>query len=439
MANAWVFDRWIKTADDGTELGRTLRRKLISAADPSTVGVPMKFRTDRFGVGARWQVMWYTTDADGRRRLRKKSFEKFSDADSWRAAMDDDLRRGRYRDPNAGRKLFGEVAAGWIRSKVNLRASTAHRYERELRCYVLPKWGDMPVSAVTADALQTWVSELKGGTAPAVLPSDRMRVQLAPSSIRSIVKVVCGGVLGYAVEQGWLERNPVERIALPKRQTADEDLVFLSIEDVERLAECAEQVGKRNDSRHWENGVLIRWQAYVGTRIGEALALRVKDVDFERRRCRVRETWSDDGTYHPTLTLPKNGKARTVAWPASLAADLHRLCDGWDGEDFLFRSPRGGAWTVNNWRARVWGPALKAAGLEDSGATIHSLRHTYASLAIKSGADVKTLQSQLGHASATMTLDIYAALWPENLGSVADAVDAAVSAVVSKHNSQGVG
>lgn len=430
MANAWIFDRWIKPADDGTELGRVLRHKLLNGVDPASLPIPEKFKADRFGVGARWQVLWYSTDANGRRRLRKKSFTKFSDADSWRAAMDDDLRRGRYRDPNAGKKLFSEVAAAWIRSKVNLRPSTAHRYERELRCYSLPKWGDIPISAVTVDGLQEWVSGLKNGTAPAVLPGDRTRVQLAPSSIRSIVKVVTGGVLGYAVEQGWLERNPIERVTLPKRQTAaDEDMVFLSIEDVERLAAAAEQVGKRDDSRHWENGVLIRWQAYTGTRIGEALALRVKDVDFERRRCRVRETWSDDGTYHPTLTLPKNGKARTVAWPASLADGLRRLCDGRDGEDFLFRSPRGGAWTVNNWRARVWGPALKAAGLEDSGATIHSLRHTYASLAIKAGADVKTLQAQLGHASATMTLDVYAALWPENLGSVADAVDAAVVAV----------
>ena len=65
--------------------------------------------------------------------------------------------------------------------------------------------------------------------------------------------------------------------------------------------------------------------------------------------------------------------------------------------------------------------------MDDSGATIHSLRHTYASLAIKAGADVKTLQAQLGHASAVMTLDTYAALWPENLGVVADALDALVA------------
>jgi integrase/recombinase XerD len=64
---------------------------------------------------------------------------------------------------------------------------------------------------------------------------------------------------------------------------------------------------------------------------------------------------------------------------------------------------------------------------EDEGITIHSLRHTYASIAIANGADLKTLQQQLGHGSATVTLDTYAGLWPERLNKIADAVDQARS------------
>ena len=56
------------------------------------------------------------------------------------------------------------------------------------------------------------------------------------------------------------------------------------------------------------------------------------------------------------------------------------------------------------------------------GLVIHSLRHTYASLAIKAGADVKTLQAVLGHASATETLDTYADLWPNCTGEVAEVI-----------------
>ncbi len=63
--------------------------------------------------------------------------------------------------------------------------------------------------------------------------------------------------------------------------------------------------------------------------------------------------------------------------------------------------------------------------MEDNGITPHSLRHTYASIAIANGVDVKTLQKQLGHAAAAMTLDAYAALWPERLGEVAQAAGCA--------------
>lgn len=429
MAGAWVHDRWTKAADDGSVMTPAWRRKLVSARDPAKVDLPEKWRSKKFGKGKRWEVGWYVNGPSGV-VLRRRSFDKYDDAEEYRAAMDDDVRRGRYRDRKAGRRTVGEVVSMWLDSKVNLRASTKHRYEREARVYVLPKWGDTPISAVTADGLQEWVAELASGRAPAAFMDAHTRVALAPASIRSIVKVVTGGALTYAVEHGWIESSPVPRVVLPKDDAKATDLVLLDIGDVERLAEAAENVGKRQDSRHWENGVLIRWLAYTGTRIGEALALNVGDVDFERRRARVRQTWSDDGSYHPKLTPPKNGKPRTIAWPASLESDLHRLCDGMDADAFLFRGPRGGAWTVNNWRSRVWTPAMKAAGLKDTGATIHSLRHTYASLAIKAGADVKTLQAQLGHASATMTLDIYAALWPENLGMVADAVDDAITRAI---------
>ena len=62
--------------------------------------------------------------------------------------------------------------------------------------------------------------------------------------------------------------------------------------------------------------------------------------------------------------------------------------------------------------------------MEDAGVTIHSLRHTYASFAIAQGADVKTLQMQLGHSSPSITLNTYTALWPERLDDVADAIGA---------------
>ncbi|GIU55651.1 hypothetical protein NicSoilC12_14000 [Arthrobacter sp. NicSoilC12] len=73
--------------------------------------------------------------------------------------------------------------------------------------------------------------------------------------------------------------------------------------------------------------------------------------------------------------------------------------------------------------------ALRRAGLARM--TVHDLRHTAASLAISAGANVKSVQAMLGHASATMTLDTYADLFPDDLDAVAVALDAAASQQVA--------
>ena len=80
---------------------------------------------------------------------------------------------------------------------------------------------------------------------------------------------------------------------------------------------------------------------------------------------------------------------------------------------------------LNTWRTRVWYPAKTAAGLDGvEGLCVHSLRHTYASLAIAAGCDVKTLQTAMGHASATETLNTYTALWPDRIDDVTHAIEA---------------
>src|SRR5580704_19672077 len=83
----------------------------------------------------------------------------------------------------------------------------------------------------------------------------------------------------------------------------------------------------------------------------------------------------------------------------------------------------------SNWRARVFDPAVQACQKADESfptITPHDLRHTAASLAVSAGANVKALQRMLGHAKASMTLDVYADLFDDDLDSVADSLDAAI-------------
>ncbi len=99
-------------------------------------------------------------------------------------------------------------------------------------------------------------------------------------------------------------------------------MVFLMVDEVELLADEAARIGTPAD------GLLVRWQAYTGCRIGESLALKVGDVDVARRRARISRTWTDDGHGGSMLGLPKNGRARRVAVPRFLVAELKPLLDG---------------------------------------------------------------------------------------------------------------
>ena len=411
-----IDDLWLKNDDDGNPPSRAAKRSLANSRDPMKANVPERWRKSRYGVGMRWRCHW-TIVKDGRRVQRVKQFARLAEAQEYAAAMEDDIRRGRYRDPRQELRVLDDVAGEWLASKVDLKPGTAGRYARELRLYILPKWGGMTLRELRPDMLQEWVGQLMDGGYPAALPDGRDSKPLSARSIRNIMKVVLKGIFDYAVSNGWIGENPVDRVTVPKI-VSDDDMVFLSVREVELLADEAEKIGKPVD------GLLVRWQAYTGCRIGESLALKVGDVDVDRRRARIGRTWTDDGHGGSMLGTPKNGKARNIAIPRFLMPQIKAQMDGMGDDDWLFRATRGGNVWTNTWRTRIWNKAVKAAGMEDAGVTIHSLRHTYASFAIAQGADVKTLQMQLGHSSPSITLNTYTALWPERLDDVADAIGA---------------
>ena len=95
----------------------------------------------------------------------------------------------------------------------------------------------------------------------------------------------------------------------------------------------------------------------------------------------------------------------------------------------MFTDQRGGVLRVSNYRTRVFAPAVTRCQRDDDtfpAITPHDLRHTAASLAVSAGANVKAVQRMLGHAKASMTLDVYADLFDEDLDNVAANLDAAI-------------
>lgn len=417
MARAWIQDRWLRSAEktlaDGTvvrvEPPAGAKRSLaMNIGHPEKANVPEEFRTAEFGRGRRWMVFWRADE--GRRR---RSFEDYQSAEAFRASIEDDIRSGHYVDPKDLERTFGEVADLWAQTLSGaIKGSTEMRYLRELRVWVLPRWGTVPLGRITTGAIQAWVAQLSNGTAPRDAQDKRTR-PLAPKSIRSVVKIVMGAVLRFAVDSGWMRSSPMDKVRTPRNIVAT-PRVYLTPIEVKAIA----------DQMQMADATAVYLLAFTGIRIGEALALRCDDVDFKTRTVAICKTQSVDRDGHIVETTPKGNRSRTVPIPSSLLPRLGDLVRGHAGDDYLLRAPRGGRQSTQNWRTRVWFPALRAAGMDEiPGLVIHSLRHTYASIAIKSGADVKTVQAVMGHASAAETLDTYADLWPDRVGVVADAID----------------
>ena len=149
-------------------------------------------------------------------------------------------------------------------------------------------------------------------------------------------------------------------------------------------------------------------------------ALKVSRLDVERRRLTISESVTRVGSTM-VFSTPKTHRTRSVPVPPALMPALLGMCQGKERDDLLFPAAMGGPIILNNWRRRVFDPACVAAGLV--GVTPHDLRHTAASLAVRGGANVKAIQQMLGHASAAMTLDIYAGLFPDGLDAVALSLD----------------
>lgn len=430
---AEVYDRWHKSRpgkDDKPCPEHTSRtRKLIPSGE--------------HGKGKRWQVRW--RDASGKQR--KENFDKKADAETRAATVKADLDRGLYVDPAAGKESFRAVAERWRTSAVH-RSTTASRVERGLRNHVYPTFGDRPVASIRASDIQAWIK-------------DRAQV-LAPSTLE-VTYAYLVTPLRTAVRDRIIASNPCDGIRLPRQRKAE--VVPLHERAVRTLIDAAAPRFR----------ALYLLAASSGLRQGELFGLEGDCIDFLRREVKVRQQLIDPDDGVPYLGEPKTHESyRTVpltkAVVDALAAHLERfpapevkIEDRTDPRKPRERTAR--LLFVNQYRevvrrgawSQVWGRSHRDAnkalaeaydtahaawvrsgkpeGGEPArvevpkGASLHDLRHFYASLLIKHRENVKTVQKRLGHSKPSITLDTYTHLWPDDEDTTRAAVEAVLGDV----------
>ena len=334
-------------------------------------------------------------------RERSRQFTRKTDAEGFLHSTEVARRDGSWLDPARSKLRLRDWVTLWEPSTVNLSPSTKARQDGIVEGHILPRFGDLPLARIENAAVQAWVAEMSAQG-------------LAPSTVKKNYDVFAKCVQA-AVDDQRIHRNPARPVRLPRIGDQDE-MRFLAVPEIDALAAVIDPA-----YRAW-----LLFMAYSGLRFGEGAALRWGRVNLLRGRAEVLESVVEvRGTL---LFGPPKTRAgrRVVPLPQTVRTELAQLTPPHpDPDAFVFVSPKDDVLRVNNFRRRVWDPALDAAGLQ--GVRIHDLRHTAISLWIAVGLNPKEVSVRAGHSNVAFTLQRYGHLYPESEDQMAAALDTLIA------------
>lgn len=346
-------------------------------------------------------------------------------------------------DVSKAHDTFAEIVADWYSGMETANAASAatlRQYKTRL-AYVEEILGTRKVASLKQTDIEKAIKAVKE------------RHGLSNTSLNKVFQVV-RRVLAYAVNVGAIVRNPTDGMTSPKIDkvvsrrslTTDEMARLVACLDTDIQGAYGSYKAKESRRTNWGrdmfgrtalrglsalSGLLAsRLLVASGMRRGEALGLQWQHIDFETTQVHVRQTL----TASVEIRVPKTGAgvrslfidsetmARLKEWKAFQRDALHLISRegvaiAQTNETPVFCNDLGG-WYDPTHFDRWWREYRASIGFNDL--KIHELRHSQATQLLAHGADIKTVQSRLGHANASLTLNQYAHAVPANDRAAAD-------------------
>ena len=271
-----------------------------------------------------------------------------------------------------------------------VKPRTATLYKSNVKTHIKPALGSVNLTALRPHAVQTFINGLDS---------------LAPGSVRFVYKIL-HIALETAVKLEYIQKNPADYCSLPKEHKKD----IKPLEDAQVTALLAAAKGT-----NIENIIIV--SLFAGLRISEVLGLTWDCVDQANGIIIINKQLADNvNRKHSLFNTPKSGLSRNIKAARTVMEALkdqrirqnaQRLKSGsaWSNEHNLVFTLDNGRFIRQDTVSSNFRRILVQIGIK--GFRFHDLRHTYAVNSIRAGDDVKTLQSNLGHASAAFTLDKY--------------------------------
>jgi integrase len=304
-----------------------------------------------------------------------------------------DINQGSYVAPS--KQTLGQWLDVWLDTYVShsVKPYTEDSYRSTCNVHIKPAIGSIRLSALSTLQIQRFYNRL-------------LEQGMSPKTIKN-VNGVLHKALNQAVRIGELKYNPTEACDLPK--VYKKEIQPLEQDDIRRFLIAIR--GHRYE-------ILYTVTVFTGLRQGEVLGLTWDCVDFERCSLYINKqltkTRKVGGEY--ILSPTKTGRSRLItvapyvmqllrARKEQQEADRMIAGEAWSNPSQLVFTNAAGGHLVHVTVYKDFKDIAKSLGFEN--ARFHDLRHSYAVAAIESGDDIKTVQTNLGHATASFTLDVY--------------------------------
>ena len=277
-------------------------------------------------------------------------------------------------------------------AKIKVRPSSHQTYRGYIDHHIAPNIGNIPLEKLSTMDLQKLYRKLMNKGRVERIEAEHQPKGLSAKTVRNINQVI-SSAMDFAVAQKIILENPCKAVALPKVE--HKEMQTIPAEQLQAFLQEAKATGVYE---------MYYIELATGLRRGELLGLKWQDIDWKNGIIKVRRQVARVDGQIVEAPLKTKNSYRTVTI-SQQAIEVLKQQKEKTHDQYVFPSPNGGPISpdsVNNMLKRV----LARAGIPK--VRFHDLRHTFATIALQNGVDIKTVSGMLGHFSAGFTLDTYA-------------------------------
>ena len=315
--------------------------------------------------------------------------------------------------------LYKEWLSNWLENYVQPSAKqrTYTRYKEIVEQHIIPQLGDLELSEITPYVLQCYVTEL--------LKCGNLRTGkgLSANSVNSIITVI-QNTLKTACSLGIISEYVGDKIKRPR--SSEKKVECFSMSEQKKIEEY---ILSNENTRAF--GVLLC--LYTGLRIGELLVLEWSDIDMSKGELQVNKTChygkDENGVFGRITDIPKTQSSiRTILIPKQLMPRLREVKKKSRSTHIV--SNGSNLISIRSYQ-RSFSTLLKKLNIPHRG--FHSLRHMFATQALRCGMDVKTLACTIGHESVETTLNVYSHATDEGMRTAAKTIDRTIGTLAGAY------